>query len=325
MDAMFRRSVADRPRRVVVLGGTGFVGRRLSATLESLGHQVLRVARGTAPGAAAHPVRLLDLARAEVGEIAEVLREARVDAIVNAAGGMWGLTDEEMFAANVALVEKVIAAAGVLPGPPRLVQLGSVHEYGLTAVGASSTESDVPQPVNAYAGLKLRCTEAVVEASERGVVDGVSLRIGNVTGAGQPAVSLLGVVARELWTAREEDRPAVVRMRSLGALRDFIHLSDAVSAIVTAVAVPDLPSRVFNIGTSRATSAREMVRMLIDVSGVPTDLVESEPDVAEGTWQQMSIDRARDLLGWSPRESLRDGVRELWASHAPAASVAHGT
>ncbi len=264
----------------------------------------------------------LDLAGARVDTIAEALGAARVDAIVNAAGGSWGLDEQQMVDANVTLLANVIAAAGALPKPPRLVQLGSVHEYGVVPVGTSISEDDRPRPANVYARLKLRCTEAVVEASQDGSVDGVSLRIGNITGPGQPPQSLLGVAMAQLYAAHVDSRPAVLRMASLGALRDFVNLTDAVSAVVTALTIPELPARVFNIGTGTATSARAMVSTLIEVSGVPTDLEETAAPAAETTWQQMCVERARRLLGWSPMGDQVDGIKQMWEHHVEARRTA---
>jgi dTDP-6-deoxy-L-talose 4-dehydrogenase [NAD(P)+] len=307
-------------RRVAVLGGTGFVGRPVCRALAGLGYEVVAVARRAVPVAHTVAVRPLDLAAAGAGELAAILREERVGAVVNAAGGMWGLTDEQMVAANLTLVQRMVEAAATAPTPMRVVQLGSIHEYGLVPIGESMSEETVPAPVNAYSQLKLECTEAVVEATRQGRIDGVSLRIGNVVGAGQPRVSLLGVVADQLWAAHAEGRPAALKLGPLGSLRDFLCLSDAVAAITTAVVMPDLPERIFNIGTGRATSARAMVRLLIEVSGVATELVEADaPAGPETTWQQMRIDRARRLLGWTPSGDLSDGMKELWEHQAESA------
>jgi dTDP-6-deoxy-L-talose 4-dehydrogenase [NAD(P)+] len=317
MDSVDSELKVGNGRRVAVLGGTGFVGRPVCRALDNLGYEVVVIARRAPKPDDRYRVRALDLAYAEVDDVARVFREENVGVVVNAAGGMWGLTDEQMVAANLTLVQRVIEAAATLPEPPRLVQLGSVHEYGLVPIGVSMDEDTPAQPVNAYAGLKLRCTEAVIEAAGRGIVDGVSLRIGNVTGAGQPRVSLLGVVVEQLWQAHQEGRPAVLETGPLGSMRDFVNLSDVVRAITTVVALPELPARVFNIGTGKATSARDMVRLLIEVSGVPTELVEAPPTApTESTWQQMRIDRARQLLGWSPVGDLSDGMKELWEHHA---------
>jgi nucleoside-diphosphate-sugar epimerase len=318
MDSLNPALMSDpRDGRVAVLGGTGFVGRPVCRALASFGYEVVVIARRPSAVEYATRVTALDLSSAEVDEIATVFKEENIGVVVNAAGGMWGLTDEQMVAANLTLVQRVIEAASSVPHRPRLVQLGSVHEYGLVPIGTSMDEDMPAKPVGAYAELKLRCTEAVTEATRQGRIDGVTLRVGNVTGAGQPRVSLLGVVAEQLWQAHREGRPAVLKLGPLGSQRDFLNLSDAVTAIVTAVTIPELPGHVFNIGTGKATSARDMVKLLIEVSGVPTELIEAEPaGPAESTWQQMRIDKARRLLGWSPTGDLSDGMKELWEYHA---------
>ena len=314
------RGGSAQGQRVAVLGGTGFVGRPVCRALANLGHEVVVIARNAPPVDQPDRVMTLDLAYAEVEEIAKIFRAEEISVVVNAAGGMWGLTDEEMVAANLTLVQRVIEAAACLPRRPRLLQLGSVHEYGLVPIGASMDEETTPEPVTAYGKLKLSCTEAVTEATRQGRIDGISLRIGNLIGAGQPRVSLLGVVVQQLWEAYREARPAVLRLGPLGSQRDFLSLSDGVSAIATAVTIPELPGPVLNVGTGRATSARAMVRLLIEVSGVPTELIEAEPPgPAETSWQQMQIDRARQLLGWSPGGDLTDGMKDLWEHHAESA------
>jgi nucleoside-diphosphate-sugar epimerase len=312
--------VAGRPKRVAVLGGTGFVGRPLCAAMAALGHEVVAFARRPAPVDGAAAVIALDLAAAEAAELAAVLTRENVSVVVNAAGGMWGLTDEQMVDANVTLTERVIDAVASVPGRPRLVQLGSIHEYGLVPIGESMDEELGPQPVNAYSRLKLQCTEAVLEASAQGRIDGVVLRIGNIIGAGQPPVSLLGVVAEQLASAYHEGRPATLTLGPLASQRDFLCLSDALSAIIRVATMPELPARLFNIGTGHANSARTMVQLLIEVTGVQTQLVEAEPTGGpELTWQQMSVDRARELLGWWPGGDLSDGMKELWEHQVESA------
>lgn len=305
-------------RRVAVLGGTGFVGRPLCQTLAALGHEVVAVARRRPAGPGPfgeRPIRVatFDLATAPARDLADLLTAGRVDTVVNAAGGMWGLTPEQMVAANVTLTERAIAATAALPARRRFIQVGSVHEYGLAPIGVDFREDSGPAPVTEYGKLKLRCSEMVADATLRGEIDGVTLRVGNVVGAGQPTVSLLGVVAAQLRQARDDRRVASIQTAPLDSRRDFITLSDAIDAIVTAVAVGTSPGTLFNIGTGTATSARTMVQSLISVSGVPAELVEqARTGPEESMWQRMCVERAKRSLGWSPNRDLAAGLRALW-------------
>ncbi|MBX6750154.1 MAG: hypothetical protein IRY85_10880 [Micromonosporaceae bacterium] len=80
-----------------------------------------------------------------------------------------------------------------------------------------------------------------------------------------------------------------------------------------AATAPTLAADVINIGAGRATSARTMVHSLVEISGVPAEINEAPAAEPETQWQQMRIERARELLGWAPGADLTDGVRELWA------------
>ncbi|WBB69022.1 NAD(P)-dependent oxidoreductase [Micromonospora sp. WMMD812] len=304
---------ADGRLRVVVLGGTGFLGQPICRRLADHGHQVVAVARNPRDLGGDVAVRALDLADARVEDIAALLRDVDADVVVNAAGGMWGLTDEQMVAVNVTLVEHLVAAAALLPRPVRLVQLGSVHEYGLVPVGASMPETMPPAPVMPYGEFKVRCTEVVAEAHRQGAVEGVTLRIGNVIGAGQPGHSLLGVVAGKLRAAQLAGGRARLELAPLGSQRDFVGLDEVVAAVVLAATRPGIGGHVINIGRGVAASARDMVHLLIDASEVPTDLVEAErTGPAETTWQRLDIALAAELLGWAPSDDLHTEMKQLW-------------
>lgn len=308
--------------RVAVLGGTGFIGRVLTARLVEQGHDVLSLARKVPNPPVQGRFAAIDLSTSEPAELAELLDREQIDAVVNAAGGMWGLTDDQMYTANVVMVERLVEAVAAMRRPARLVHLGTVHEYGMAPVGVSQHEDDAPAPVMEYGKLKLAATEAVLAAVRDGRLDGVVLRLGNVTGAGQPGHSLLGVMSAKLAEARTAGTPAQLSLQPLTAQRDFVDLDDTIDAILLALDTRTARP-VLNIGTGRATSARELVELLIAASAVPTEITElPAPDGTgpETVWQQLDVTAAADQLGWTPRRSVRDSVEAIWQQQiGPAA------
>lgn len=309
---------AGERRTVAVLGGTGFLGRAFCERFERAGWRVLAVSRTAAsrPGPG-EPLRL-DLTRTDAAELAELLAEERVTDVVNAAGGMWGLTEDQMFAANVTLVRTLISAIASVPSRPRLIQMGSVHEYGLVPIGVSIEEERVPEPSTAYGRLKLDATGEILAACERGDIDALVLRYGNVTGAGQPGHSLLGVIAARLAEAERTGATAELTLAPLTALRDFVDLGDCTDAAQRAVAA-SVRGLVVNVGRGTASVSRDLVEALIEASGVPTKIVndpaEAEP---ETEWQQLAVGRAERLLGWVPRRGLDQSLAELWRARPGA-------
>ncbi|WP_459647346.1 NAD-dependent epimerase/dehydratase family protein [Kitasatospora sp. Ki12] len=307
-------SSSDLPR-IAVLGGTGFIGRTILGVLDERGHHLLTIARKQPAEPLPGEFARLDLTHDAPAELAALLAEHRIDVVINAAGGMWGLTDEQMVGANVGMVGKVLEALRTMPAAPRLVHLGTVHEYGLCPIGVSLGEDSEPKPSMVYGQLKLRATELIADAVRTEGLDAVVLRLGNVVGAGQPGHSLLGVMAGKLAAAQAAGTTAELALQPLTAQRDFVDLLDTVDAIVAAIpSHPDSPA-VLNVGLGKASSARELVEMLIEVSGVPVEITEvPAPDGSgpETEWQQLDISAIEHTLGWKPQRSLREAVRALW-------------
>ncbi|MFB6620292.1 NAD-dependent epimerase/dehydratase family protein [Streptomyces sp. NPDC085524] len=305
--------------RVAVLGATGFIGRTLCATLDERGHGLLAIARKAPANPLPGAFAAFDLTVDPPTELAALLTRHRIDVVVNAAGGMWGLTDEQMVPANLGMVVRLLETLRSMAQPPRLVQIGSVHEYGTFPVGTTYTEDSPARPSSVYGQLKLQATELVATAVREQGLDAVVLRLGNVIGAGQPAHSLLGVMAAKLADGRAAGG-AELSLMPLTAQREFLHLRDGVDAIVAALAPAGPCPPVLNLGLGRATSARELVELLIEESGVPTRVTEVPAPAGTGPeteWHQLDISATRRALGWQPVRSLRDAVAELWAAACP--------
>ncbi|WRZ95451.1 NAD(P)-dependent oxidoreductase [Streptomyces sp. NBC_01007] len=324
---------------VVVLGGTGFLGRRIGAACAADGARVHLVSRSapTVPAPAVGPgvsAVGLDLVTASPRKIAELLSAAGADVVVNAAGRAWQADEAQMAAGNAELVERVVTALAALPGPPvRLVQLGTVHEYGAGAPDAATGEEHEPAPVTPYGRTKLQGTRAVLRAREQGV-DGVVLRLANVIGAGVPQGSLFGRVAAHLGAAARADargeKAAELRLPPLRAARDLVDAGDVVAAVLAAATAPgaDVAGQVINVGRGTAVPMRALVDRMIELSGLELPVAEaaeapgSRTDVA---WQCLDVSRARRLLGWRPLRGLDDSLRELLASVLPPEHPRPGT
>ncbi|MFA3879441.1 NAD-dependent epimerase/dehydratase family protein [Streptomyces sp. MMCC 100] len=360
---------------VAVLGGTGFLGRHLGAAFAAQGARVHLFSRTAqpdpawtlpprpAPAAGARPAPLppvrpgpaacavpatsgatvaagvtvtrLDLLGAAPDEIAAALAACGADVVVNAAGRAWRADEAEMAAGNAALVERVVAALAVLPGPPvRLVQLGSVHEYGAGAPDGATGEDHEPAPVTPYGRTKLQGTQAVLRGARERGVDGVVLRLANVIGAGVPEGSLFGRVAGHLAEAARADargeQADALHLPPLRAARDLVDVGDVTGAVLAAATVPGtaVTGRLINVGRGEAIPMRGLIDRMIALSGLEVPVVESSgaqtsrTDVAR---QCLDVSRARSLLGWRPLRSVDDSLRDLLVSVLPPVHTPLGT
>jgi nucleoside-diphosphate-sugar epimerase len=307
-------SLAGRP--VVVLGGSGFLGRHICSAFAAVGARVVRVSRSAQDDRDDDGCRsvALDLVTAGPRELARLCADAEAQVLVNASGAVWGGTERLMTELNAELVDRLTEAVAGLPGRPRFIQLGSAYEYGPASPGTVTGEDQRPAPATVYGRTKLRGSQTVVRAAAEDGVDGVVLRVSVACGPGAPRVSLAGIVAEHLAAGRPQ-----LRLAPLDAYRDVVDVRDVADAVLAAARAPTaaVAGGILNIGCGQAVPVRRLVDLMISLSGRPVRVVEEA--VAGGTrsdaqWQRLDISRARRLLGWSPRRALEESLRDLLAA-----------
>ncbi|PWI46086.1 NAD(P)-dependent oxidoreductase [Streptomyces sp. ICBB 8177] len=310
---------------VVVLGGTGWIGRWVCAAFAATGRPVLAVARELRP--LPRNVRLfrLDAAGLDTAGLACLLAAERPAIVVNAAGGYWTGSLAHMEHSFIEVTRRLMGAIDRLPERPRVVHLGTVLEYAPPAYGVPLTEDAPTAPDTDYGRIKLASTRMVTDAVRAGRADAVVLRLANVCGIGAPVQSLPGRVAAELAEAALLGRPARLEFTGLTGHRDYVDVRDVARAIVAAATAPDPGRRLFNIGVGVPVPVREVVDGLIAASGVPSDLtvhpVQPGP-AAGGLWSAVDPGAAAQALGWRAEITFAESLAAHWADVSTATRAA---
>jgi nucleoside-diphosphate-sugar epimerase len=303
------------PRPVVaVLGATGSIGAQVAAAFGTTGYRVLAVARRRPPRAPGRQCVALDLATASAAETAGILTAAGAGLVVNATGG-WLASAEENQQAHVEAVERLLDAAALMPARPRLVQIGSIHEFGPLEHGTAVDESYEPRPRTPYAVSKLAGSDAVLRAAREGRIEGVVLRAVNVFGPGVAAGSFLGTVVRRLRALPAGER---LHLTVNSDQRDFVDVRDLADAVVRAAQSP-LTALAVNIGRGEALGMRGMLGLLAEEAGLDPGVLELTGGPLRskgGAWTRADVRLASRLLAWAPKISVRQSLRDMWEAAA---------
>jgi UDP-glucuronate 4-epimerase len=94
-------------------------------------------------------------------------------------------------------------------------------------------------------------------------------------------------------------------------LRDWTFVEDIARGIVAAVDRP-LGYEIVNLGHGRAVSLREFVDTIEGLAGRKANLVRARRQESDAVATRAEIEKARRLLGWEPKVSLREGVERLF-------------
>ena len=171
-------------------------------------------------------------------------------------------------------------------------------------------EAMMPCPLSPYALQKLTGEHYCRLYRELYGMRTFALRYFNVFGPRQDPKSDYAAVIPAFVDAALNGRNPVIHGDG-GQTRDFTFVADVVSANIACASAPDSAAgEIYNAAGGLRTSIKELAGMIIDITGA--DVEPEYGDLRPGDVRDSQADstRARELLGWQPRVSFEDGLKQ---------------
>jgi GDP-L-fucose synthase len=304
--------IGIRGRRVLVTGGSGFLGRHVVARAEEAGAACVSVPRQ----------RDYDLREPEA--IRRCLADARPEVVIHLAAVVGGIGANqerpgEFFFDNAAMGIHLIEEARRF-GVDRFVTAGTVCSYPkFTPVPFRETDiwDGYPEETNAPYGLakKMLLVQGQAYRQQYGF-DSIHVVPVNLYGPGDnfdPVSShVIPALIRKCVGAVETGAPSVRAWGSGAASREFLHVDDAARGIVLAAEHYDSPDPV-NLGSGQEVTIRDLAREIARSCGF-AGTFEWDGSKPDGQPRRMlSVDRARDMFGFEASVPLAEGLAETVA------------
>ena len=174
------------------------------------------------------------------------------------------------------------------------------------------TEESALQPLTSYGILKLATERYLQMAAHEEWLTSTVLRIGNPYGILLQSERLQGFIGVAIQRLLEQ-----LPIRIFGDInnvRDYIHLDDVCRAFNVALVPPSDGYAVYNIGSGRGTSVRELLAILEQITGYRADVEHIEASGAARLPPWVILDSAKVFreLGWHPQIQLEDGIASMW-------------
>jgi nucleoside-diphosphate-sugar epimerase len=286
--------------RGLVLGGTGFVGRRLVERLTADGAAVTVLNRGRTGVQPASEVERLVADRSDRASMRAALAGRDWDAVFDVSGVV-----------QVAGGADIGDLADLLAGNiGRYVYVSSQSVYAMTGAFPWTEESPVvPPDVATYGGFKVATERALLARhAERGFPVAIA-RPAAIYGPYNNIYDMEAAMFRRLL----EHRPVLLPYRGL-VVCSYGHVDDLCAALAAMATHPAAVGEVFNVTTSAVTSAG-YVAALADVVGVvpvPDEIADTETPLFSRLFtpaHHAALDATKitDRLGVEPAYDLRGG------------------
>jgi UDP-glucose 4-epimerase len=304
--------------RYLVTGGAGFIGSHLCDALTARGDRVL-VLDDFSTG---HRINLPNGVEIIVGDIADppTARRAteQVDgcfhlaAIASVERGIndWLGTHRANLTGTIAIFDAIRQHGTHVP----VVYASSAAVYG-DCQSLPILETAERRPMSAYGADKLGCELHAVTATHVHGIPTIGLRFFNIYGPRQDPRSLYsGVVS--IFCERIVNRAPIVVRGDGAQTRDFVYVSDAVAALLAAMALRPDTAPVFNVCTGQATSVLELAHVIGKLAGENPSV--NYIPVRTGDIRRSLGDPStlRRVLGLDQMILLRDGLMKLLAHNA---------
>ncbi len=302
---------------ILVTGGAGYVGSTLCRELLSLGFQVKVLDNLTYGGKSL--IGLLNHSNFEFcrGDLCKAQDiDACLSSDVKAIVHLAAIVGDVPCQLNPQLAVRVnyeatamLAEKAARIGIPKFLFASTSSNYGISDAATLATESSPLNPVSLYAETKVDCEKLLLNMSGEQFAP-VILRFASAYGVSSR--TRFDLTINSLTFEALED--GSITVYAPDTWRPYVHVADMANIFILALNAPikTLGGRVLNGGSTQQNyRKRDVVGFIEEAIADPKPRVIYVDNEDDKRTYRVDCTRVRDVLGFRPKYSVRDGIREL--------------
>jgi GDP-L-fucose synthase len=312
-----------RTKRILVTGGSGFLGSHVVARLREMGCRHI-----IAPRSAEY-----DLTREP--DVLRLLQTEKPQVVLHLAAKVGGIGANRKYPGtflyqNLIMGTHLIESSRLL-GVEKFVMVGTICSYPkFTPVPFKESDlwNGYPEETNAPYGLAKKMLLAQLQAYKQEFgFNGVNVMLVNLYGPRDnfdlESSHVIPALIRKCIEAKERGDRVLPVWGTGRPTREFLYVEDAAEALVRAAEVLETPEPV-NVGSGKEIAIGDLARLIAEKTGFTGEL-KFDPNMPDGQPRRcLDVTRARQLLGFEAKTTLAEGLEKTiqWYRKARAAMAA---
>jgi UDP-glucose 4-epimerase len=306
-------------KNILITGGLGFIGSNLAIRLVQTGANVTLI-DAMIPGHGGNLYNIDPIKNDVVVNFSDIRDENSMNYLIRGKDYIFHLAGQNDHVLsltdpfpdidiNIKGSAVLLEACKKFNKEVRVIYTGTRGEYG-SAVKLPVKEDAPINPKGIYELSSLTAQKLFKIYNDNHKVRSVTLRLTNIYGErAQMQHHRFGVAN---WFIRLVIDNQTIKVFGDGSiLRDFLYVQDTVDAILKSASCERAYGEVFNIGVDKPTSFLELAKTIIELA--KSGSWEFAPFSPERAAQEpgdfySDITKAREIIGWEPKTSIRDGI-----------------
>lgn len=306
----------SNPKKIVITGGFGFIGKLLTNHLIDLDIEVIVLEHPNVEIPSS--LENIEIIRTDLTDYEAVrkIRLTNVDAVLHLAGQSSG--PKSFFIPEKDIQLNIIGTLNTIKlcinnNIPRLLFASSFVVYGdlQKSMNAAIMENSYCKPNSVYGNSKLSCENLLRVYAEPNGINWNSLRMFNVYGSGQditkPDQGLVGIFLNMLLKSNVVDVKG-----SLDRYRDLVYIDDVIYAWES-VLFSGARNLALNVGSGQKTTFLQLINMIAEILGKKDELIinqiEKTPGDIQGCYSDLSL--IKEITKYYPKNDLKTGLKKM--------------
>ena len=299
--------------RILITGGTGFVGPHLVTCLRTRTPSLAVLASGGTP-CRLPGVNYYEADIRDSNAIKTIFEEVKPEQVFHLAGisdveSAWN-NPRQTYEVNFWGALNVFEAAMGLPNPPRVLNISTAQVYAASSRPLS--ETDPVAPGNPYAASKAMAELLMVGTGARAAGGIITVRAFNHTGPGQSEKFALPTIAKQFAEIEAGRRPRRLLLGNTAVRRDFTDVRDVVHAYCLLLERGNV-GEIYNVCSGAAVALTDIISLFrrfvsgeVEIATDASKLRSHEFDSICG-----NPEKTFRATGWRPQIPLANTIADV--------------